>query len=284
MRDETGDRRIDRNDLLELAHRFGEWMGVELEPIVDPHLVDVLARHVASHYPGRFELWIYDPSFPMEYRAHIGRTFQAELWHPKTVARVSSIPSTIYSGYGYVELESRRLATWNPVDLVFIPSSVVAYTGEGIISVRLAFDPSLCGQTVELECGIRSYTSDPDPDNNGGILRMPVLPCEQAGSDADGPKPNLWVTDVPGCWELTNTWEMTRQGDERRIAEFRISGIVRNGGQADAMGVRAQVCAGRTVRRSGRRLGRRDVSTGRPGNDPRRRTEDGTRADGAGTR
>ena len=71
--------------------------------------------------------------------------------------------------------------------------------------MRLSFDPSLCGQTVEFRYGISSDTFDPDLGNNSGILRVPLLPC-------DGPKPNLWVTDVTGCWKATEDWVVVPGG------------------------------------------------------------------------
>ena len=382
LSDETGDGCIDHEDLRALAGRLGKWMGAEMEPIVDPHLVDVLARYMALRCPDRFSLWNYDPSFPEEYRAHWGRSFDSATYQDieildepcpgdifehlcggcpgivgvgsrpddnrYAVMRSCAVPEA-GAGWpvGFVNAESERFGPepvwktvaweqdgswgvpcpdWTPIealmvlipidaaeaaaaavrgqnssdppaggtspqdgqtgpsdlgeeadleiemrfgtpvaaaseeryllyvwsngpdtarnvsvqlerpnnvgyaqsapgadskslslsastqmdlwhlgDLFVIPSTVVSYLGAEILSVRLSFDPSLCGQTVEFRYGISSDTFDPDLGNNSGILRVPLLPC-------DGPKPNLWVTDVTGCWKATEDWVVVPGG------------------------------------------------------------------------
>ena len=73
--DLNGDGRIDEADTVELAIEFADQMIRFDGPTWDPSVVDVLAQYVADHYPGTFELWVYDPSLPGEFLGHLGRPF-----------------------------------------------------------------------------------------------------------------------------------------------------------------------------------------------------------------
>ncbi len=172
----------------------------------------------------------------------IARGAQVDLWYPDTVGYVSSSEGTFYPGYGLVESEQRLVTAWQLGDLFVNPSAVVGYLGAEIISVRLSFDPSLCGETVAFVYEIRGDTPDPNMSNNAGVLRVPVLPCGEV-SEPEGAKPNLWVTDVSGCWKLTGRWEITETGDEGQICAATVFGIVHNGGQADAESVQVWISA-----------------------------------------
>ena len=404
--DQNGDGRIDRRDLLDLARAMGQDMGAEGEPIVDPHLVDVLARYVSDRCPGVFRLLIYDPSFPQEYQNHMGRSldpasyqgieievmdepthdcvldhleqqcpgiagigstpddnrfavtrsgsrcsspflcplgivnteperfgteavwdtyvrkmevhwcFQCPDWTPletlvvlvpRTGTPASSLADSLDPppagrndanpsiehpadlaiemkfdtpvsagsearyllyiwntgpgiargtqvhlerpfGVGYVDSApvadvdslftppGQRRSLWILGDLPVIPQQIAGYLGAEIVSVRLNFDPSLCGQTIEFRYEITSDTQDPDLQNNSGVLQVPVLPCGGSTPPPDpGEKPNLWVTNVTACWRWSGG------GDEHIVAT--VSGIVHNGGQASATGVQARVIA-----------------------------------------
>jgi hypothetical protein len=82
-------------------------------------------------------------------------------------------------------------------------------------------------------------------DQRSGAFRGPGSSCAQdCPSSEPEPEPtptalpNLWVTDMNGCW----SW--STDGREHVIAT--VTGIVHNGGQADASNVRARVTAGGT--------------------------------------
>jgi len=95
-------------------------------------------------------------------------------------------------------------------------------------------------QTIELACETSSTTPDPNLQNNQGTLVEAFGPCGDGSDSGEQPAPsglsNLWVTNMKGCW----TW--SGDGRERVIAT--VTGVVHNGGQADASGVQAQVVAG----------------------------------------
>ena len=75
LEDLNGDGHIDEADTIELALEFAEPMGAHDGPVWDPRIVDVLAPYVADRYPDTFEMWVYDPSIPDEFRDHLGRSF-----------------------------------------------------------------------------------------------------------------------------------------------------------------------------------------------------------------
>jgi len=418
------DGSINRGDVIALASDLGWRMAADLEPIVDPLLVDVLARHVISVYPDEFLLRIYDPSFPQEFHAQMGHAFdplgypgldieiaaepthddvvfwlenqtpgiagvgmrggdnrfavtrsfscmgtdegrpldlvntdpyrfedgrvwntvlrfQGGLWEfacpawipfetlivliplqaemtvahsdhedgesgsesggsiPPDFGEPSSAPGggqtsgsdsdrsadlqiemkfdtpvavgtrTRYLLYlwnngpdaaqnvairvkypsevryldsapvadtGSLSMsQNQTLTIWRMDSFAVTPESVVGQLGAEICALHVEFDPSLCGSTVALEYGIASDTPDPDLQNNSGSLQVSVLPCDPPAPAPPAGKPNLWVTNVSGCWR----W--SQGGDERVIAT--VTGVVHNGGQATASNVRARVTA-----------------------------------------
>ncbi|MBU0595128.1 hypothetical protein KJ567_00385, partial [Candidatus Bipolaricaulota bacterium] len=73
----------------------------------------------------------------------------------------------------------------------------------------------------------------PPGDGDDGTTDDPTEPEPDPGT---GALPNLWVTDVAGCW----SW--STDGQEHVIA--RVSGTIHNGGQATASNVKARLGAG----------------------------------------
>ena len=68
-----------------------------------------------------------------------------------------------------------------------------------------------------------------DPEDGTGTEPEPEPEPEPTG------QPNLWVTDMTGCWTWSN--------DSREHVMATVTGVVHNGGQADATNVRARVTA-----------------------------------------
>ena len=85
-----------------------------------------------------------------------------------------------------------------------------------------------------------------DCRNRGGQYQGDGVPCASVTCTGGEPEPepdptptllpNLWVTDMTGCW----TW--SNDGQEHVVAT--VTGIVHNGGRASASNVRARVTAG----------------------------------------
>ena len=420
--DWTDDGRVDWDDLCWLASDFGKRMGAQLEPIVDPHLVDVLARHIAGCCPDQFLLRIHDSSFWEEYQAHMAKRFDpasyrgieveiaddpsyddivchllaqrpaiagigseqddnrfavirsfgsGETWSGWPVGLVNTEPerfgedaiwdtevrqkdgkwgfpcpawtafetmivliplgsgptggaasggeetgrsadaggtqgtASAPTGDGLgkqddpasdrsadLEIEmkfdtavtvgtrtryllylwnngpdtaqnisvraerspdvkyidsapiadsgsvlaspGRTVTTWQMAEFAVTPADVVGYLGAEVNALYVEFDASLCGQTVEFEYEITSDTPDPNLMNNSGVLQVPVLPCDPDPRSEEGEKPNLWVTNVHGCYTFLAQQERYRA---------KVSGIVHNGGKAKAAHVWAQVSA-----------------------------------------
>ncbi len=283
--DMNKDGHIDERDTIVLAESFAPPMGGHEGRVWDPKLVDVVARYVAERYPGVFELWIYDPSFPEEYRDHMGRSFRLEeysgivfrllgepSWHAYVEHLEHDRPGVVGMGWSpepndFAVSRSARLIEepngW-PVDLAntsheaFGPGpiweSLVRQTfsewafdrGDWIpfetlivlVPVRESGEPHNVPGDGPGDPG-DNPGGDPDPGDDPS----PGDPGDNTGGDpdpGDDPNPtllpNLWVTDVTGCWY----WS-TVDGREHVIGV--VEGVVHNGGQADASNVRVRISA-----------------------------------------
>ncbi|MFC2095279.1 CARDB domain-containing protein [Candidatus Bipolaricaulota bacterium] len=109
--------------------------------------------------------------------------------------------------------------------------------------LQVTVGENTCGP-IQYSYSVTSTTPDPDLTYNTGTLTAQIGPCDPASEPGGEPGgdpapitlPNLWVTNVTGCWEWSD------DGQEHVIAT--ITGIVHNGGQASASGVRARITAG----------------------------------------
>jgi len=272
--DRNGDGRIDEQDTIELAQEFADPMGSHEGPVWDPRLVDALAPYVAERYPDVFEMWIYDPSFPEEYQDRMGRRFEPGdypgigfriLEEPSRQAYVEHLehdrPGVVGVGFEpepndfavsrsarfHEEPEGWPVGLANTSHEVFGPGPVWETLlrpsfenweferGEWIpfetlivlVPVRepeVAFDEPDDPFDPGDDPGDDPGGDDPGGDDPGG---------DDPGGDDPGPTllPNLWVTGMTGCWSWSN------DGREHVIAT--VTGIVHNGGQASATGVRA---------------------------------------------
>ncbi|MBN1859262.1 hypothetical protein JW848_08670 [Candidatus Bipolaricaulota bacterium] len=239
-------------------------------PVTDPMLVDVIARYVAERYPDTFELLIYDPSFPEEYREVLERAFCPNavpgiefvlLHEPEHEVYVRHLeegsPGVVGIGFepepnrfavGRSAVIAEELRGW-PVDLA--NTSHDAFGSAAVWETFLRFESERWQMEVEdlipfetsiVPIPIREADGEPQPDDPGydpgRDPRDPFDPGEPEPEPDPDPVllPNLWVTDMTGCW----TW--SNDGRERVVAP--ITGIVHNGGQASASGVRASITAG----------------------------------------
>ena len=94
-----------------------------------------------------------------------------------------------------------------------------------------------CETLTSVACARQSGTFYGEGSSCGRIDCDPNEPDPEPDPEPTG-KPNLWVTDMTGCW----TW--SNDGQEHVIAT--VTGVVHNGGQAAASNVRAKVTAGGT--------------------------------------
>ncbi len=243
--DLTGDGRADREDTLRLAEEFLDPMDAHRGPILDPPLVDVLASYIADRYPEHFEMLIYDPSFPQEWRDVMGRSFDAAI-----ISGIQLIVQEEPDHGAYVEhLENNRSGIVgmggedDPNVYAVSRSARLEETGSGwpvdlANTSRDAFGPGDI-----LDTWLRQGAPRWRFDVLGGIpfetLIVPV-PVRQAEGDPGDPEPtalpNLWVTNMTGCWTWSN--------DNREHVVATVTGVVHNGGQAAASGVVASVTAG----------------------------------------
>ena len=104
---------------------------------------------------------------------------------------------------------------------------------------QITVDENVC-KSIEFTFEVSSTTPDPNLENNEGKLIESFGPCD-GGSDSGGQPmpnglPNLWVTNVTGCWDWSS--------DGREHVMATVSGIVHNGGQTSASGVRVRITAG----------------------------------------
>ncbi len=104
---------------------------------------------------------------------------------------------------------------------------------------QITVDESIC-TTLELACEVSSTTLDPNLSNNVASLMESFGSCNGDSNSGTQPPPstlpNLWVTNMTGCWE----WS----GDGREHVMATVTGIVHNGGQAAASSVRVCISAG----------------------------------------
>ncbi len=77
MSDLNGDGVVNKFDTIELADVFGKGKMRTTTPVgtTDARLVVTLAKYVADKYPDKFELKIYDPSFPAEFNREFSVNF-----------------------------------------------------------------------------------------------------------------------------------------------------------------------------------------------------------------
>ncbi|MCK5827973.1 hypothetical protein KAH43_05540 [Candidatus Bipolaricaulota bacterium] len=109
--------------------------------------------------------------------------------------------------------------------------------------LQVTVEETACGP-LQFTYNVSSTTPDPDLSYNVGSLTAMIGPCdpesEPEGETGEDPAPttlpNLWVTNVTGCWDWSD------DGQEHVIAT--VTGIIHNGGKATASGVRARVTAG----------------------------------------
>ena len=104
---------------------------------------------------------------------------------------------------------------------------------------QITVDENIC-TTLDFSFEVSSATPDPNLLNNWGTLIESFGPCN-GGSDPGGQPtpsglPNLWATNVTGCW----VW--SADGQEHVVTT--VTGIVHNGGQESASNVRARITAG----------------------------------------
>ena len=259
--DLNGDGRIDEEDTIELALQFANLMRADHGPVRDPHLVDPLAQYVAERYPDTFQLWVYDPSLPEEYNRFFGQPFDpmrvpgieiVVLEEPSHRAYVDHLeaerPGVVGVGFepepnDFAVSRSARFHEepegW-PVDLANTNHEV--FGPGGVWETFLRESPECWefdrGEWIPFETLIVLV---PIRDPGEG---EPDEPHDDPGDDPGGdpgddpqgnPLPNLWVTNMTGCWSWSN------DGREHVIAT--VTGIVHNGGQASASGVKALVMA-----------------------------------------
>lgn len=104
---------------------------------------------------------------------------------------------------------------------------------------QITVDETIC-TTIQFDFEVSSATPDPNLMNNLGSLVESFGPCDSGHDSGEQPAPsglpNLWVTNVRGCWD----WS----GDGREHVVATITGVVHNGGQVPASGVRVRITAG----------------------------------------
>jgi len=278
--DLNGDGRIDEQDTIELAIQFADPMRADRGPVRDPFLVDTMAEYVAQRYPDTFQLWVYDPSLPDEYNMFFGQPFDPMrvpgieiviLEEPSHRSYVDHLeedrPGVVGIGFepepnDFAVSRSARLQEepegW-PVGLA--NTSHEAFGPGSIWETLLREAPEFWefdrGEWIQFETLIvlvpirdpgEGEPEEPqdEPDDPGGKTwddpdpgepgDDPGEPGGDPGDDPQGnPLPNLWVTNMTGCWSWSN------DGREHVIAT--VTGIVHNGGQATATGVKARVTA-----------------------------------------
>ena len=130
-----------------------------------------------------------------------------------------------------------HLLTFGPSERICPEDEGTPPGGEGDIIGACCLPDGSCQALSVVDCRNRGGQYQGD-----GVACSSVT-CDGGESEPDpepDPQPtllpNLWVTGMTGCW----TW--SSGGDEHVIAT--VTGIVHNGGQADASNVRARVTAG----------------------------------------
>jgi len=274
--DLNGDGRLDREDTVKLAARFLEPMRALEGPAADPLVVEPVAWYVAERYPDAFEIWIYDPSFPDEYQWVMGRPFDPgvvpgirlivldEPRHEDYVQHLERERPGIV-GIGH-EREPNRYAVsrsavlaegprgW-PVDLAntshdpFGPNAVwETFLRWDRGHWQIEVDDLIPFETFVVLVPTREPDGEPEPDEPGFPGDEPGGDPGDPGFPGDDPRdepkdpgptrlPNLWVTNMTGCWSWSN------DGLEHVVAT--VTGIVHNGGKATASNVWVSITAGK---------------------------------------
>ncbi len=132
-------------------------------------------------------------------------------------------------------MELFHLLTFGPNERLCPEDGGTPPGGEGEVTGACCLPDGSCEKLSVVDCR-----------NRGGQYQGDDIACASVTCGGGEPEPepdpsptllpNLWVTGMTGCW----TW--SNDGQEHVIAT--VTGIVHNGGQADAANVRAQITAG----------------------------------------
>jgi len=273
--DLNGNGCVDEPDTVALSTQFADSMRARDGSVWDPHLVDAVARYVGERYPDAFELWIYDPSFPEEYGRHMGHAFEPGRYpgiaiqvreRPSRQAYVEHLehdrPGIVGVGYELAanvfavsrSAQLRETPDGWPVDLasthhdLFGPGSVWnTFLRETTEYWYFALEEGIPFETLIVLVPIREPEEGPDvpgePEQPGDEPQDPGdEPGDEPGGEPEQPQdpsptllPNLWVTNMDGCWSISQ--------DAREHVIALVSGTVHNGGQAAASNVEVLVLA-----------------------------------------
>ncbi|MCK5247596.1 hypothetical protein KAR02_11880, partial [Candidatus Bipolaricaulota bacterium] len=197
---------------------------------------------VCYDYPGPNESLLVRATFTIDnFGTAVAQTpwFEAEATYEITEGETTITYKDTYTGYAPDIPAGGSTSVTHEFNLGLVPQEPT----DGVLVYVLSRINSPCIDYTETTGTNFSTLRCPSEDDGTGEPGEPGEPDPEPEPQPDpepDPEPtllpNLWVTGMTGCW----TW--SSGGDEHVMAT--VTGIVHNGGQADAANVRATITAG----------------------------------------
>jgi|GEM_PF-3463850 hypothetical protein len=201
--------------------------------------ISAYVDEVCYDYPGPNESLLVRATFTIDnFGTAVAQTpwFEAEATYEITEGVTTTTYKDTYTGYTPDIPAGGSTSVTHEFNLGLVPQEPT----DGVMVHVLSRINSPCKDYTETTGTNHSTLRCPSEDDGTGEPGEPVPEPDPQPDPEPDPQPtllpNLWVTGMTGCW----TW--SSGGDEHVIAT--VTGIVHNGGQADAANVRAEVSAG----------------------------------------